>query len=125
MSITSTAAAKHVAVAGNDPHKLISLLMAGLLERVEQARQSIDEGRESDKLSYLQKITAIIHGLRASLNFNDGGDIALNLDSLYDYMLSCLDQAGTDLEKTRALDEVSNLMLEIKAGWDAIEIRAA
>jgi flagellar protein FliS len=48
-----------------------------------------------------------------------GGDIAVNLISLYEYINSQLFQASAQ-NSVEILDEVSNLMREIKQAWDAI-----
>ena len=65
---------------------------------------------------------AIIGGLRGSLNLDEGGEIATNLDALYEYMCGQLALANVRNE-TELLDEVVSLLSEIKAGWDGIEPR--
>lgn len=124
MAVVPTQASKEVELSSADPHKLISLLMAGTLERITQVNRCLDEGNEEDKLVLLNKIVAIIKGLRGSLDFASGGDIAVNLDTLYAYMLFQLRQADDENSERSALVEVERLMNEIKADWDEIDISA-
>ena len=59
---------------------------------------------------------AIIDELRNSLNFKAGGDVAGNLDALYDYMCRRIMQANS-ANKPEWLDEVSRLLGEIRTAW--------
>ncbi len=107
------------------PHQLISLLMAGSLERIAQALETIGEENADEKQILLGKIIAIIDGLRSSLDFERGGELASNLDALYEYMSVRLVEASAASEQEAALREVQNLMGEVKSGWDALDKQAA
>jgi flagellar protein FliS len=100
-------------------HQVISLMMDGALERVGQAQECVQSGNENDAELLVGKLAGIINGLRASLNMDAGGEIAVNLDALYAYMVDRLaDSNGRDVN---ALAEVQRLIGELKSGWDAID----
>lgn len=100
-------------------HQVISLLMDGALERVCQAKESLESGNKSDADVLVAKLVGIINGLRGSLNLEAGGDIAVNLEALYSYMVERL--AETKGEDLTALAEIHKLMGELKEGWDGID----
>jgi len=102
------------------PHRLIQMLMAGALEKVTNAKQYMINGNIADKGAHISWALSIISGLRVSLDFEKGGDIAKNLDNLYEYMEFRLLEANIQ-NKVEYLDEVTSLLMEIKSGWDAIE----
>lgn len=122
MAIQATTAAKTLANEQCEisSHQLISLLMDGGLERISQAKVSISQGRQEDVELLLQKIVGIINGLRSSLNFEEGGEIAANLDSLYDYMLGRIGDSSSE-DKLNAVSEVGKLLTEVKVGWDQMD----
>ena len=64
---------------------------------------------------------SIIGGLRSSLDMKTGGEIAVNLDNLYEYMERQLIQANLEND-TGILDEVAVLLREIKTAWDSIPL---
>lgn len=123
MTIQATSAAKALESTEGEitSHQLISLLMAGGLERVNQAKSSLSEGNKDDADILVNKLIGIINGLRSSLNFEQGGDIAVNLDTLYDYMLNRMDD-GED-QRLSAVNEVGDLLTEVKTGWDEMDIK--
>ena len=65
---------------------------------------------------------AIISGLEDSLNM-DAGDLALNLQRLYDYINSQLMEANAHNDANK-VDESMRLLTEIKTAWDAIRTQA-
>lgn len=123
MTIETTHASKELLEGKTSPHQLITLLMSGALERVAQAKQSIRSGDTQDEAVLLEKTVAILNGLRDSLNFDQGGEIAFNLDSLYEYMIALIgDSVEADKSnKFSALDEVEALMNQVKSGWEGMQ----
>jgi flagellar protein FliS len=101
------------------PHKLIQMLMSGFLMRVNAAKGAISRNDFQDKSLQISKAVAIVGGLIDGVDPVKGGDIAVNLISLYEYINSQLFQASAQ-NSVEILDEVSNLMREIKQAWDAI-----
>ena len=108
-----------LAVTDASPQKLIALLLDRALEHVSKAKGAIDRGEAADMGEAIGKAMTIISSLQASLNFEQGGDIANNLNSLYDYLTQQLLKATSE-KNVDYLREVSGLLSEIKDGWDSI-----
>lgn len=107
-------------VVAANPHKLISMLFDGAIMAVAMANKYVQEGNIAKKGDAINKAMMIIdNGLRSSLRLDAGGDIAQNLDALYDYMSRRLFTAHTKNDST-ILDEVHGLLSDLKNAWDAI-----
>jgi len=101
------------------PHRLIQMLMDGALSRLAQARGALARGQTASKGQLIGKAISIIGGLREALNLEQGGEYAVRLDSLYDYMARRLLESNLQNDVGR-LDEVYNLLSVVKSGWDQI-----
>ncbi|SIQ43337.1 flagellar export chaperone FliS [Aquipseudomonas alcaligenes] len=106
-------------VSDASPHRLIQMLMEGGLSRIAQAKGAMQHGQQAAKGELISKAIGIIGGLRAGLDLEQGGEIAVNLDRLYEYMTARLIEANIGNDVT-ILDEVSGLLRNVKSGWDAI-----
>jgi len=106
-------------VAEASPHRLIQLLMQGGLDRIYQAKGAIEFGRIAEKGELIGKSIAIIGGLREALDLKVGGELAQNLDRLYEYMIMRLTEANRKNDPA-PLGEVAELLREVKSGWDGI-----
>lgn len=102
-----------------DPHRVVQLLMEGVLDRVAQAKGYIERGELAQRSEPIARAVAILAELRRSLDHEVGGELAGNLEALYDYMGRRLLESNLKND-TGLLDEVMGLMREIKSGWDAI-----
>ncbi len=102
-----------------DPHRLIQMLIEGGLTRLAQARGAMERNQTALKGELVGKAIAIIGGLRQGLNVEQGGELAVNLDRLYEYMTTRLMEANLKNDLV-ILEEVSGLLREVKNGWDAI-----
>lgn len=109
----------HSAVMDASPHRLVQMLMEGVLEKVALAKGNIARNEVAKKGENISKAITIIGGLQASLNKEAGGELSENLSNLYDYIARRLVMANIRSDE-QILDEIANLIGEVKAGWDAI-----
>lgn len=102
------------------PHKLIVMLFDGAIVSISNAIQQMNNGDIAAKGHSISKAIAIIeNGLRASLDKKTGGEIALSLDNLYEYMNNRLIFANIH-NQTDTLMEVQTLLRDLRSSWEAI-----
>ena len=114
----------HSGVHSASSHRLIQMLMEGVLSATATARGHIHRKEYERKGVALGKAINRIEGLRVSLNLDAGGPMAANLHGLYEYMERRLLEANLK-DDNALLTEVESLMREIKTAWDALEIPSA
>ena len=103
-----------------DPHKLILMLFEGAQEALAKARIHIQNNEISEKGQMISKAIMIIdHGLKASLDMNTGGDLAIRLQELYDYMMHRLLVANIQ-NNLEIINEVNKLLSELYGAWKKI-----
>lgn len=104
-----------------DPHRVIQLLMQGSLENMAKAKGAMDRKDFAEKSRTVSKAMSIISALQHSLDMDVGGEVSQNLWSLYDFMVNHLMQASRENSPAK-VDDVIDIMLKIKSGWDAISV---
>jgi flagellar protein FliS len=113
--------AVHGGIAADDPHHLILMLMDGVMQRISAASGCLERSDLGQKAQLLQRAVALIAELRGSLDHQNGGALAHNLDELYDYMARQLVRANVE-NRAALLDEVASLMTEIRLAWIAVPL---
>ena len=116
--------AVQIGVESATPHRLIQMLMEGALSKIAAAKGHMERGEIQPKGEHVGGAIAILEALKASLDVDKGGEIAQNLDDLYTYMARRLIEAHAANDST-VLDEVSDLLKQIKEAWEAIAEHAA
>ena len=103
-----------------DPHRLILLLFAGAKAAIGNARAAMKQQQIAAKGEAISKAVDIIsNGLKVSLDLEQGGEVAGQLDALYDYLVMRLLRANLDNDLS-ALEEVAGLLEEIHGAWREI-----
>lgn len=105
-------------VAVADPHRVIQMLMDGALDKMAVARGAMERGEHEVKVNHINWAISIIEGLRSSLDLS-AGDLANNLDALYEYMVRRLSEANV-ANDIAILSEVKGLLGDIRDAWVAI-----
>lgn len=102
------------------PHKLILMLFDGAIFAVAAAATNSQKGDlKSMSKEILYASSIISQGLRDSLDISVGGDLAIRLANLYDYM--CVRLQAANLKGDQAiLNEVSQLLVELRGAWEEI-----
>lgn len=103
------------------PLKLTIMLYEGAITACIQAQQALsqqDYNKKGENLTHA--ISIIENGLRASLNKDQGGQIALNLDALYQYMSSSLMQANLHKDQQK-IQEIQQILMELKVAWESLQ----
>lgn len=102
--------------ASGDPAQLILRMFDGAIDRIVTAKGQMHRREIAAKGETIGRAIGIIDGLRTALDKERGGSIAANLEALYDYMLRRLVEANLR-DDARPLDEVAELLGEIRSGW--------
>ena len=103
-----------------DQNKLIIMLYDGAIKNANFAVQYMESGEIEKVHDSLIKTKNIVTELLATLNMDQGGEIAKNLKSLYSYMFSQLVEANME-KKSEPVLAVIDLLKELRGAW--IQIR--
>ena len=96
------------------------VLMDNALRRIDQARQWMDDEDSLEKHHLLSAAVQIVGELRSTLDVRAGGPLAVNLDDLCDYMSRQLVAANLQ-NRVATLDEVADLLREIRIAWGMMQ----
>lgn len=102
------------------PHKLVLMLYDGAITALHRAKVHLEQQDIPQKGSSISKAIDIIeNGLKSSLDMDVGGELAVRLSMLYDYMCDLLLAANlkNDAEK---VDEVLGLLNQLRTAWESI-----
>ncbi len=105
-----------VNVQSRSPLELVLMLADGALRFLHQAREAGARGDIAARAAGISRTLAIIGELQSTLNMEEGGQVASELERLYTYMSGRL----LDVTLKRdlgAIDEVHKLMALLRDGW--------
>ena len=103
-----------------DQNKLIIMLYDGAIKNANFSVEYMKSGEIEKVHDSLIKTKNIVTELLATLNMEQGGEIAKNLKSLYSYMFSLLIEANME-KKSEPVLTVIDLLKELRGAW--VQIR--
>ena len=95
--------------------KLIIMLYDGAIRSAEEAVRQMDARKFDSVNNHLIRAQEIINELRASLNMK-AGDVAVNLDRIYEYLQHRLMMANIRKEKS-FVNECIRMMSDLRNTW--------
>jgi flagellar secretion chaperone FliS len=100
-----------------DPARLTLLLFDGAARFLRQSKEGLARGEPGAFAYPLSRAHAIIAELAGSLDYDQGGELALNLGRLYDFMLRHLTE-GLVAKSGSHVSRVLALLQEIRVGFE-------
>lgn len=126
MSVSNNPNAIAMYMAGNvtqaDPAQIIVLLYEGAIYRIGQAIQEIEKQNTLASGIAIYRALAIIGELRKSLNLEEGGEVARNLDRLYLHMHEELVK-GHLAKQAQPLERVRTLLSDLNSSWRQVAVQ--
>jgi len=101
------------------PKELVVLLYEGCIKNLRLAELGLEENRLDLVNTNLIKAQDIIQELMVTLDMEKGREVALGLESLYDYFLTELFQANIQKDKDKII-AVRNSLSELLDSWKKI-----
>ncbi len=104
-----------------DRLKLVVMLYDGAISYLKTAKQYLAKNDLSGKGMYIAKAQDIIDELNNSLNMNEGGEIAVNLRKIYNFLYFYLVKANLS-KNQKMVDEVINILSSLRDAWKQINL---
>ena len=99
--------------------KWIQTVFDDLLESLSTARVHIQHKNINEKSIAIERASRIVIDLQGALDFEKGGDLANDLNKLYDYVTRRLIHVNANND-VKVLDEILGLMSEIRDAWQQV-----
>lgn len=107
---------KQMAVKTANRGQILVMLYEAAIKNVKLATQALDRKDIAAKGMHIGKAHDILIELTSTLNFEVGGDIARNLERLYNFMVEQLIKANIESSK-EPLATVQRLLETLLEGW--------
>jgi flagellar protein FliS len=102
-----------------DSVQLVQMLFDGLLAALADAEGHMQRNAIAEKGESINRASKILIGLQSTLDFERGGELARNLNDLYDYAMRRILKANLRND-IAAIQEVRGLLGEITGAWELL-----
>jgi flagellar protein FliS len=104
------------------PEKLVKLLYDGAIKNLEKSKAGLGDPatcRSPEVSNAIGKAIGIVGELRASLDVAAGGQIARDLDRLYEFSIDQITQSNA-VRTPAGVNNALQVIRTLKEGWDAV-----
>ncbi|MCX7278401.1 MAG: flagellar export chaperone FliS [Burkholderiales bacterium] len=109
-------------IEGASPHQVICLLFEALLRSLQSARGALARGDIETKGEAIGKAVRILEeGLKSGLDMDAGGELAVNLNGVYNYSILRLTTANLKNDAS-LIEEVTQLIVPVFDAWKSINV---
>lgn len=113
---------QNVQVSTSSPEKILIMLYDGAIKFIKIALAKLADGDLAGKGLYISKAQAIVAELMNTLNHEVGGDMAVQLEQLYNYLIAELVSANIK-NAPQHLENAVRIMTSMRDTWmEAAEI---
>ncbi len=110
---------KKNAISTSSQGRLIIMMYEGAIKFTTMAMKSIDQGDIAGQGKYISKTHDIISELSLALDLEKGGEVALRLESLYQYTLSQLTIANIKSDR-KTLENIIKILKPLNNAWEQL-----
>lgn len=107
---------KKMSVQSANKEKILLLLYEGAIRFIKQAKIACEAKKVQEKGEYIGRAYDIVMELNTTLDFKTGGEVAVNLEQLYIYVLEQLTRANITSD-TKYLDNALKILNTLYDGW--------
>jgi flagellar protein FliS len=101
------------------PAQLLVMLYDGAIRFLTIAREKMATGEIEPRHTNLLKTQNILAELLSSLNLREGGEVAINLQRVYTYMLQQLVEANLQ-DNPKPIEEVLGMFCDLRDSWAVV-----
>jgi flagellar protein FliS len=102
-----------------DPKRLVIMCYSAAISNLRMASECYESGDYETKARTIQKAGDIICELINAIDFEKGGEVARNLNALYNFMHRHI--VESDLKKdVRGILKIADMLEELKSAWEEI-----
>ncbi|MDD5231853.1 MAG: flagellar export chaperone FliS [Syntrophales bacterium] len=102
-----------------DPKRLVIMSYDAVISSLISARDHYRADEFEEKARSLQRAIDILCALISALDFDKGGEVARNLEALYNFMVRRLTEADLNRDM-KGFDETIRMLEELRSAWQEI-----
>ncbi len=114
---------RDVAIRTANPVQLVVILYDAAIHSIKEAQNFLNRKDIAGRSRSVNRATSLISELQASLNFKEGGEIAVSLDRLYNYMKQQIFKANVE-QNPEPFNEVGRLLEALRSAWSELALQA-